>query len=484
MHVVRKRWSRRDFIRAAGIVGGAAALGPWIPSPSHAASGGLKRLLLIQTGNGSVLERWRSNGAGAAFKDGAVLPELQGPILAPLERHRDKLLLLDGIDLASVFVDGKATKNKGHAGSSVLWTGLNGGGQSFDGDAGQYPNGPSLDQVVNDRIGEGRKALRLAIWNRPVDPRQVYSYDLKGTPLPVEPNPQVVFDDIFRDGFPSSDGDGSVSRIGPRRLRSIDILRSQLKRLRGQMPATDVERFDQHVAGLDALEQRIKNIAAAPGCTTGPDDKPSVGKNFREAPGETIDAQIDNLVHAFSCDLARVASFSLLPENSWTTGSLLKQWVPELAGCGGIHTASHEQNQGTSDAERKAASGYMTALNRWSSDKIAALVDKLIAAGLMDDTLIVWSTSMSHGGYHDNHNVPVVVVAGSAGPLATDRYLRWGSFEQDALGNCNGCEGKNTGESNNNLLISLCHAMGLSDVTTFGKASHCRASGLDDRLMK
>src|SRR5262245_38239085 len=100
MHLLRA-WNRRDFLKAAGI-GAAAAVLPFVPEPARAQVTGPKRLLLLTHGNGSVLQRWRDNGS-ARFSNGAALPELAGPILAPLAPFRDRLLLVDGIDLMSIF---------------------------------------------------------------------------------------------------------------------------------------------------------------------------------------------------------------------------------------------------------------------------------------------------------------------------------------------------------------------------------------------
>jgi hypothetical protein len=92
---------------------------------------------------------------------------------------------------------------------------------------------------------------------------------------------------------------------------------------------------------------------------------------------------------------------------------------------------------------------------------------------------------MSHGGAHSNRSTPFVIAQGSAGPLVTNRYFRWGNFEQPATDVCNGCSNGDPGlEANNNLLITLCHAFGLDDIDQVGEADKCRATGLDERLMK
>lgn len=485
MTPIRKRWSRRDFLRAAGITGGAAALSAWMPAMSAEAGGTPpRRLLLVSHGNGSVLEEWRRN-PGAPFRDGQALPELTGPILAPLERHRQNLMLLDGVDVRATYTgdDGGYVRaghiNKGHAGSSVLWTGVNGGGSArFEGDAGEFPAGPSVDQVVNDRIGEGRRTLQLSVWNRPLDPRSVYNYSTSGAaPLALEPNPQVAFDEVFRDGFGDT---ASQERDLARRQQTFSVLRGQLSRLRGELPMSDRDRFDQHVEGLAGLEARLSASVGAV-CSASDADRPSVARDFRDDTPSTLAAQTSVMLHAFACDRVRVGTLQLIPENSWSSAPFLSQW--RAMGGGGVHTVSHLQNADPNAGGRRSAVDKMAMLNRFAAEGFAALLDQMKAMGLLDDTLVVWAPSMSHAGYHDNRNVPVVVAQGANGPWRGNRYLRWGTFEQPADGGRRVPSEIPGTVSNNDLLVSICHAMGLNDVTSFGTAGLSSADGLDGRLV-
>ena len=230
MRLIKRNWTRRDFVRAAGITGGAALLTQLMPRVGAAAPSGLKRLILVHNGNGSVLDAWRSNGSGTPFKHDQTLPALKGPILAPFDSLRERVLLLDGIDIGAVY-DGKQHLfvAKGHFAASVLWTGRGGGGtgvQVGDGTTREFPDGPSLDQVVQKRLNTGQKALQIESWkiSKPA-PNYIYSFDAKGTPLPGEHDPRVVFDDVFRDGFPSNQGSGEPDRRPERRKRALAHLK-------------------------------------------------------------------------------------------------------------------------------------------------------------------------------------------------------------------------------------------------------------------
>lgn len=473
-----RRWRRRDFLRAAGI-GATAAMLPLVPSRIDAQSGPPKRLILLSHGNGSVLQSWRDNG-NQRFVSDAALPALRGPILEPLDDHRQKLLLVDGIDIADIFGvrDGRFRRvgAGGHAGSSALFTGVMGGGQQFDGDAGSFSSGTSVDQVINEQIGEGRRTLQLGIYNRPFDPRSVYNYDQSATPLPLETNPQAAFDAVFRNGF----GDATpAGRDRPaERRRILDVMRGEIGRLRQVMPSGDRERLDQHLESIDSLEQRL-SVAPSIMCSAGPDDRPTFSNPRADTPA-TSSAMQDVLIHAMACDQVRVATLQLVPENSWGSAPFLPEWG--MLGGGGVHTTSHGQNQEASSAAREAAVDRMTALNRWVTERVVELLDRLETAGLMDDTVVLWAPAMSHGGYHSNQNVPVVIAQGANGPFRANRYVRFGDYEQEATGGSRSVTEAGN-ESNNNLLISLCHGFGLNHVESFGAVEHCRPEGLDSWLL-
>ena len=476
MRLVTKRWNRRDFLRAAGVSAGAAALLPLLPPIGEAQVELPKRLLLIHTGNGSILERWRSNGSGTAFRSGEALPALRGPILAPLDRHRERLLLLDGIDLAACYEDDSASwppgPNHGHAGASVLWTGINGGGEDFGGDAGELPTGPSVDQVIADHIGRETAvgSLQLSTWSRPIDPRGIYSFAEGGVPLPAELDPQAVYDRAFGGG--ASRDDSARLRDAARRRRTLDLLRGEIGRVRAELPAADRDRLDRHVLGIDSLEARLDALGSmGAACVVG--DRP--GPNGRDIAQRlaTVEAWKEMIRTAFACDLTRVVSLTLTPENVWSPLSFVDGWAP---GLGEVHNVSHL----TTDPDTTVASraiDSITALQRWHATQLAEILDLLDgveeAPGttLLDNTVVVWGMAMSQGGYHTNRNTPFVIAHGTEGPFRTGRYLRWGSYEQPPTGGCSRstrCHQGAGNQASNRLLVSLCHAFGLDGTERFG----------------
>ena len=63
--------------------------------------------------------------------------------------------------------------------------------------------------------------------------------------------------------------------------------------------------------------------------------------------------------------------------------------------------------------------------------------------------------------------MPIIVAGNADGYFKTGRYLKWGSYDAAAADH-----NEHNGKSNNDLLISLCHAMGLTETTTFGNPDY------------
>ena len=498
--IIKKNWTRRDFIRTAGLGGAASLLLPFIPQlsmESFAAPSGLKNLILLSTGNGTMIDSWRSNGSGTPFSSGQALPDLQGPILGPLNGFKDNLLLLDGIDLMAVFPTrnsgngGEWAGNKGHHAHSVLWTGLKGTGAKI-GERGFQPKGPSVDQIFYNAKGAGKQSIQSSIWNSndAKDPRWCGAYDKNGNSLPYIWSPETVFNNVFRDGF--GNAVNSDPDLKPRRIKSVDFLRGELRRIRKELPADDRVRLDQHVEGLLKLEERFQSTENSSICEIGAENLPgTTAANYRKNIEMSYSDHFDVITAGLACGQVNTVSFCLAPENPWGKNDQ-RGGIHDLLN-GGLHTTSHESN-GTgntsngSQAQLNSAQGKMTSYQNFMAKRFKELLEKLEAAQVLEDTLIVWGMGMSNGGAHSQRSNPFVLYQGDNGPLQTNRYHNFGNYLPDAsfIGKQYGPPAApHGGETNNNLLISILHAMGMPEIKQVGlEADLSRAEGLDVTLMK
>lgn len=74
---------------------------------------------------------------------------------------------------------------------------------------------------------------------------------------------------------------------------------------------------------------------------------------------------------------------------------------------------------------------------------------------MLDNTLVVWGSELGKGNSHSFKRTPFVVAGGGQGAHKPGRFLDY---------EANGARGV----IHNRLLVSLAHAFGMTDVTTFG----------------
>ena len=157
-----------------------------------------------------------------------------------------------------------------------------------------------------------------------------------------------------------------------------------------------------------------------------------------------IEAQFDLIAAALACDLTRVASLQ------YCFGDNDGYPYPWLGITEGHHELTHaaDDDQVSWDKVQK--------IHTWYSEKFASLLDKLDAihegdGTLLDNCLVVWGSELGKGNSHSFHSTPFIAAGGASGAFATGRYLEFNEMLD-----------------HNRLLVSICRAMGLSQVDTFG----------------
>jgi hypothetical protein len=229
-------------------------------------------------------------------------------------------------------------------------------------------------------------------------------------PLPMEINPQVVFERMF--------GDGSSPELRQaRRERQASILDSVSGSLRELMPEVshvDRVRIEQYLEDVREIERRL---AIAAKVST---DVPQVAVPYGvpESFHEHIQIQFDLLALALQADITRVATVLYARD---LTGRVYPESGTDISFHGGSHHAE--------DPGRVA---QFARLNRYHVQMLAYLVKKLtdIKEGdgsLLDQSLILYGSNMGNSNQHLHYDVPHVLVGGASGQLKGDRHLAFAS---------------------------------------------------------
>lgn len=437
------KFSRRRLLGGLGVSAAMLPLLPIFESESEAGQlGAPKRLILLTTPNGTVLEDWRPSGTENNFT--------LGPILAPLADYQDRMLVLDGIDEVAVGTGA----SKGHDALSTLWVGSGLLSDPSNECGCGFSTGASVDQAVAAEIGASNllRSIQVGVGLNNNSARGRTFHAGENQPMPLVNDPVALFDQIF--GELNLDPAAADKRRGERQS-VIDLFKDEMVGVEASLGAADRIKLEQHLDAVHTLEQRLY-VEVGANCVI-PDEPDYLAPTDNDNLPQLTDNQFDLITAALSCDVTRVVGLQWGREGSTGRAS----WLGHGSG---IHTTSHDN----SAAGRTA----MRDLNTWFSEKLAALMGRLAAVPegdgtMLDNTLIVWAMPISQGWTHSNYNIPVVMFEGPGGHFQTGRYLRFGDYDgasppyHDAHG----------GEPMNKVLVSICHAMGLSDVDTYGDPS-------------
>lgn len=429
--------SRRTMLRGAGAAVALPFLGSMLrPLQSHAGPDIPKRLVIFFTPNGTIPDAWRPSGGERDFR----LSE----ILSPLERHRPKLNILEGIDMVS------AIRNPGGSNGHDVGTGhaltpfpLQQGpsgvgefGHLWDGSAG----GTSFDQHVSNTL-DAESTFKSLVFGVRCDIRQAIpsriSWRRPFEPIRPMQEPGIAYDRIFGAGVQES---ASIARYRAQKLKVVDSVLEDYHRLYGQLGSEDRQRMQSHLTSLREVEKAIEGLDQRGDCTAPERQEssyfPTVGA-----------LSMDMMVSALACDLTRVGVLQ------WTSGQggPSHQWL-------GVqrhhHSLSHE-SPSNSEARQE-----LIDINNWYANQFAELLDRMErvdvgdGSSLLDHSLVLWCNELGEGYTHTKRDIPYVLAGSANGAIDTGRYLRF------------------DGNAHGELFTAMANALDLPD-THFGVREYC-----------
>ena len=439
---LRTTLSRRRLLGGLGPLTVALTSSIWRPSTAFGADAlpapGARRFIVLFSANGTI----PSGFFPAGTAPDAPLTTL-GPILTPLDAYRQKLLVLKGVHMSSANVPQPGGPHMKGPGAMLTGGKLNAG--SFPGAGGPagYADRISVDQFIAGLVGTGTTFRSLEFGARVVGgaPLNCISYRGSNQPNTAQEDPWLMYSRIFANANLSA---SDLARIVAERKSVLDFLKDDIGRLRMRVSSDDKARLDAHLGALSGVEQQLSKGAVA--CT--PMTMPA--KSDPEAMSSFPDMsklQVDLMLLAQTCGLTKVSTFMWANADSWQLYPFAG--VPEEH-----HDLSHKPDRDTVSRDK------LIKINTWHSQQVAYILGKLDAVTevgggtMLDSTVLLWGNELGIGNNHSYMNIPWVL-AGGGGYFKMGRYLQYQN------------------QPHNNLLVSLCHAMGLGDVTTFGIPELC-----------
>ncbi|HRQ87979.1 MAG TPA: DUF1552 domain-containing protein [Bacteroidia bacterium] len=393
--------NRRRFLRGTGV-----ALGlPWLESISAFGAEGAKaasahrRLAVCFTGNGVNPHHWGATMGekGIEFADS----------LRPLAPVKDKVVVFKGLWNPTT-IEGEG----GHYPKMNILSGLRVKKTTTDVEV-----GTTMDQIVADRTGRETPVPSIVLgterphYSTDSGFTSIYSayisWSTPTTPAPKEIFPQQAFDQLFDDGSKRQ------------RDRSIlDLVLADAKGLRTRLSVRDSQKLDEYLASVREIEQRVEQAEKISQAETGGSGwqptvrTPTLGRPDSGIPASSEDhlrLMFEILLLAFQMDRTRVATFML-------NNDLSNMRFPSLDGVtSGIHELSHHANDETRLAHYQKVNEFQVKL--WSEflQKMAATDEG--ERSLLDNSMILLTSSLMDGNAHDSKQLPVVLAGGGGGTI-------------------------------------------------------------------
>jgi hypothetical protein len=406
--ITRKHLSRRTFLRGSGIAISLPFLESMVPALTPLANAAARpktRLSCIYFPHGATMDKWTpaATGTGFAFTE----------ILKPLEPFRDRINIISGLGLPLAYgTDGSAGAN--HTRSSAVFT----SGSHVE-TGSQSKLGTTVDQIAAQHIGQDTPlpSLEMCIEDGGLNCgagfscayRNTISWQSPTAPLPMENNPQVVFERLFGDG--STDEERRARRQQSRSL--LDSVTAEVSSLQRALPASDRTRMDQYLTDVREIERRIQKAEHQ---VTSDLKVPAAPVGIPTDFERHIKLMFDLQVLAWQADITRVSTFMLAKEVSNAV-------YPNSGVRDPFHNLSHHSNS-RENMDRFAV------LNRYHVSMLAYLIGKLKATpdgdgNLLDHSMVLYGSGISDGNQHNHDPIPVVLAGGASGRLQGGRHLRF-----------------------------------------------------------
>ena len=443
--------NRRSMLKGAGTI--AIAL-PWleamVPSKAFAQDGAFaRRFISVYTPGGTVREKWRCAGSENSFE--------LSPILRPLQGVKDKLLVLHGLNMDS------AVGEQHQAGIIAFMTGTPQSGAHR-----QYAAGPSVDQVIANRIGAdtAKRSLQIAVrWatgksHGLLHPINALNFEdnTQFSPIPPRLDPVAIWQDLFGSLNP---GDADAAQALLRKKSILDFVDRRYADLARRLGVEDRARLEQHLTKIREIENALENDVpdtngqcAAPEKVDTSDYNPTTGLNSSDG-GDIRDRStdaaipkvgklmIDMIVMAMACDITRVATLQ------WSDTEA-KHTFPWLNLAEHHHFYQHDGGFRPVECEK---------IGHWYAEQHAYLLEQMDSVDvgghtLLDESVVFFGSELSHPSNHDKKDMPFLL-AGKGGGLRSGRRLDYG------------------GHSHNDLLISILNLFGIAR-NEFGDRRYCK----------
>jgi len=424
MFLTKKHIPRRMFLRGAGVTLALPLLDAMLPAQTLVSKTGAApklRFTGIFCPHGMAPGWWVPGGGGPGEpKPAPGSKAFEYPmIMKPLEPYRDRTVILSGLWSKSAEPPPGQTGADHWVAAAYLCAHKPKKTSGAD-----VEDGTTIDQIIAQKIGQGTllPSLQLALEDPGANSSNCgegYSCTYSNTiswasptsPLPMELDPQVVFERLFGSG--GTDKERAARREERRSI--LDSVNQSLADFKRDLGAGDRARMDEYETDIREIERRLDLARKYSGQadTNGFVAPAGVPESF----DEHVKLHFDLQTLAFQADITRVSTVLFARD-------LTARVYPESGNTHPFHGESHHAE----DPNRIAS---YAKINRYHVQCLAYFVDKLAkikeadGKSLLDHSLILYGTNMGDSNQHLHYDVPHILVGGAGGQLQGNRHLHY-----------------------------------------------------------
>jgi hypothetical protein len=431
MFLTKKHVSRRALLKGAGVSLALPLLDAMLPAQTplqKTAAAPVTRFTGIFVPHGMAPGYWVPKTAGAGFEFPLIM--------TPLEPYRERTVIMSGLYSKSAEpppgVSGAdhwvaaaylcANKPKKTAGADIY-------------------DGTTIDQIIAQKIGQDTllPSLQVGIEDPGANSSNCgegyscaytnsISWATPTRPLPMEINPQVIFERLFGDG--STAEERAARRAQDRSI--LDSVTRTVARFKMDVSASDRARLDEYVEDIREIERRLQIAAKASSAAPSSDVPYGVPESF----DDHIKLQFDLQALAFQGDITRVTTLLYARDLTGRT-------YPESGTNMSFHGGSHHAEDPRRIAEYARLNQYHVKMLAYFAKKLQSIPEG--DGNLLDHSVILYGTNMGNSNQHLHYDVPHILLGGGSGKLKGDRHLAYPSRTI----------------TTGNLLLSILHLFGI-----------------------
>jgi hypothetical protein len=430
MFITKKHIPRRTFLQGTGVTLALPLLEAMIPATTALAqtpAAPKPRFIGVFYPHGMAPGYWEPETEGKLTEKLPYISEV-------LDKVKDQTTILTGMWSQSAEPP-EGTTGSDHWVAAAFLTGIK-PRKTAGSDASVGSN--TIDQLIADKIGQDNllPSLQLAVedpnssssncgegyscsytnsisWRSGRDDR---GKEVPGlTPLPMELNPQVVFERLF--------GSGATPEVRNARMKQsrsiLDSLLDELQTLKKNLGASDQRTVNQYTEEVREIERRIQ-LAAKASSQLPTVEEPS---GIPDAFDDHIKLHWDLATLALKADITRVVTLLGARDLIGKSYPFPKDLYPEGGVSVSFHGGSHHQDDPTQIRNYAKLNKYHLYTTAYLANKLKATPDG--DGTLLDHSLVLHGTNMGNSNQHQHFDVPHFLIGGLNGKLKGGRHLHF-----------------------------------------------------------